>query len=114
MSLERQLSFFAHWDKTGAQLQGGCSSEDESARINAYHGINHAGLEVAYQQVNASSKQPGVGQQRSNVFEEDSSLWKIGNTANRLLDFRQRRTDFGHSYSQVRTACAGAGVRKKA
>src|SRR2546427_12505222 len=86
MRLKGKFSLLADRDKAGLQFHRGSRGKDETACVNADHSIHHSGFDSVAKQINTSTEQPGIGQERGNVFELNSGLRKIRNVADRAFD----------------------------
>ena len=82
-----QLAFFADGHEAGVQFRGGGGGENESARVNAHHGVHAAGREFFGEQVNRAGEQPRVGEHGRDVLELDARLRKIRDVADGVFDF---------------------------
>src|SRR4051812_45797648 len=82
--LRRQLARLSHWDEARGQFVGDGSTENESAALDR-DDVRNAGIsEGGGHRARRREKRVCVADQRSDVLEDDSGLWVIGNVADQL------------------------------
>ena len=82
-----QLAFFTNRHDTGAQSESRRRGKNEAASINPDDSIDGTGRQAFDQKIDATGKQPRIGQDRCDVFELDARLRKIGDVPNGLRQF---------------------------
>ena len=84
--LEREFSFFSDRHETGLELDGSRRRENESTRVYSYDRVHHPWFHGVAKQINASTEQLRIGQNRGDVLELNSGFGKISNVPDGAFD----------------------------
>src|SRR5206468_9355782 len=77
----RQLAELAHRDETDAELVGDGRGEDEPAGLHAHNDVDLFPADLREEAVDRGRERVAILEERSDVFEEDPRLRKVGDVA---------------------------------
>ena len=81
-----QFAGFAHERQAGVELERDAGAEGEATGLDDGHlGDMVAGV-PAGQEINGGAQQPGIGEHRRDVFEQDAGLGEVGHVADGVSD----------------------------